>query len=385
MKMHSPRRSGIVKAFLMMAGNAAIISSSGCDSRYSPFKKEGLTLSDPTITDDDIPRLVKPDNINGLSANYLAIGDKAMEHLVKCTYLQGLHLHSTDVTDEGLRHINNLRQLELLRLTNTAITDVGLSYLADCTKLNYLDVAGTLVTKKGVDDLKMKIPGITIKWSTAQSNDVRLLAAKLNRMGILAYPYFTAEGSADRPNPFYCVDLADNRKPKDSAEANALLIQLADTENINVAVFSWGGKPPLEILSGVKSVNSVKLQGDENDDYLLDLQKVGAIKQIEFDLALKISSKGLSYLQDVDGLTEIKITSHSGIKNDDLETLVCLPHLESLILSAPEYSEQYTEATLAHVGRIPQLRKLVLINCENISDDAIKQFMTDHPQVKVIR
>jgi hypothetical protein len=26
-----------------------------------------------------------------------------------------------------------------------------------------------------------------------------------------------------------------------------------------------------------------------------------------------------------------------------------------------------------------------LVNCENISDDAIKQFTTDPPQVKVIR
>jgi hypothetical protein len=79
-------------------------------------------------------------------------------------------LCGTAITDDGLANVAPLTDLKWLHLADTRVTDGGLKYLTGLTNLKQLFLpATTAVTPAGVDELKTRLPGVTITVEAAQA------------------------------------------------------------------------------------------------------------------------------------------------------------------------------------------------------------------------
>ncbi len=132
---------------------------------YTPLKSLGLR----GVTDSDIHRLSRLDNLTSLSLQDSPISDEAcqvigqldkltylgithhssdppeitavgLEHLVGLKELSGLYLQSPELSDAGLKHIAQLQALEILALFDAKIHGDGLNELAQLPKLRSLQI-----------------------------------------------------------------------------------------------------------------------------------------------------------------------------------------------------------------------------------------------------
>ncbi len=98
-----------------------------------------LNLSNQSVSDDDVKKLV---------------------HFKNLTQLK---LDKTAVTDAGLVYLKNLPNLEILNLYGTKVTDNGLVALAQCPNLKIVYLWQTQSTTVGIEKLKKALPNLQVE------------------------------------------------------------------------------------------------------------------------------------------------------------------------------------------------------------------------------
>jgi hypothetical protein len=111
------------------------------------------------------------------------IDDDQIRPFRRCAQLQEIALDSANITDAGLKAIAEIPTLEFLYLDRCRITDAGLKHLHACRRLTNVALVDTHVTEEGVRQLREKLPGIELSWSTVPSEAVRTALAQLERSG----------------------------------------------------------------------------------------------------------------------------------------------------------------------------------------------------------
>ncbi len=115
-----------------------------------------------------------------------SFSDEEMQHLDQLPTLRELHLAGTHITNAGMAHVASLPQLEELYLAKTLVGDAGLAHVAGLSRLRAINVYGTQITTAGlkhlmglaelqvlmitdvklnpaaVEDLKSKLPRLTV-------------------------------------------------------------------------------------------------------------------------------------------------------------------------------------------------------------------------------
>jgi hypothetical protein len=123
-----------------------------------------LVLNNCPVTDDGLAALEGKPHLRGLDLRRTKVTDEGIKHL-RGARLEELDLSSTKVDDDGLAALSQLEfpylgTLTIEHLPN--VTDKGIQQLAGFQSLEFLTVTGTKVTRKGAEQLRNKIPGLTV-------------------------------------------------------------------------------------------------------------------------------------------------------------------------------------------------------------------------------
>jgi antitoxin (DNA-binding transcriptional repressor) of toxin-antitoxin stability system len=166
-----------------LAFNGTSVSLGGVVRLFVHDQRRPLVeaLSAMGLTSFDDQGSVVAINVAGMS-----FGDEELQHLGPLTTLRELHLAATRVTDQGMAHVGDLANLERLYLAKCEVSDAGLAHVARLIRLRAINLYGTKLTSAGlehlsgleqlrllsvtdvklnpaaVDQLKSKLPGLTV-------------------------------------------------------------------------------------------------------------------------------------------------------------------------------------------------------------------------------
>lgn len=107
-----------------------------------------LQVESPLVTAKGFASLQKL-NLNSLFARCEGFNDESIDYLLGHKYLFALNLSETSISDAGVRKLVKLKSLHSIHLSRTAITDEAINELVRLTGLSGLSLDGTRVTDEG--------------------------------------------------------------------------------------------------------------------------------------------------------------------------------------------------------------------------------------------
>lgn len=138
-------------------------------------------LNNPKFSDNDALLIsISPEQTLWLKLSNTQITDKSCLEIAKLTNLTRLHLENTKITDAALSSLGKLQNLEYLNLTNTSISDNGILALANLKNLKKIYLWKTKVTLLGVENLKKKIPNLSVEIGLSEQQMAELSKQKVN-------------------------------------------------------------------------------------------------------------------------------------------------------------------------------------------------------------
>jgi serine/threonine protein kinase len=114
----------------------------------------------------DDSALEKIDNLTLEKLNISSTGIKDLHALRNMPTLRALDCSNTHINLAGTEVIGHLTNLETLKLENTSLKDDALKNLYGLSKLKSLDLASTLFSEGAVAELRRKLPGATVVFSS---------------------------------------------------------------------------------------------------------------------------------------------------------------------------------------------------------------------------
>jgi uncharacterized membrane protein len=140
-----------------------------------------------TITDEQINSLLGiKDQLIWLNLSNSSITDKQMERVAKLNNLRVLYLNYTKITDSGLSQLSALSELRMLNLVATQVTDSSVPAFLKFEKLSNLFLYQTSITQEGIEQftgqrkevevdtgnyILKKLPGDTVVYKKVSKNN----------------------------------------------------------------------------------------------------------------------------------------------------------------------------------------------------------------------
>ncbi len=124
-----------------------------------------LNVNGSPIDDEGLSALEGFTSLGRLQLGGTQITDSGIAHLATLSNLTMLDLHHTRVGDAGVLALFDLPRLMTLNLYETRVTDAGLADVAERINrgaLQSLVVAGRGVTRDGVEELRKKLPRVSV-------------------------------------------------------------------------------------------------------------------------------------------------------------------------------------------------------------------------------
>lgn len=138
-------------------------------------------LNNPKFSDNDSPLIsISPEQTLWLKLSNTQITDKSCSEISKLTNLTRLHLENTKITDAALSSLGGLQNLEYLNLTNTSISDNGILALTNLKNLKKIYLWKSKVTMVGVENLKKKMPKLSVEIGLSEQQMEELSKQKVN-------------------------------------------------------------------------------------------------------------------------------------------------------------------------------------------------------------
>ena len=122
-----------------------------------------LWIGGAPITDRGLVHIGEIKTLDWLGLDDCQITDAGLAHLKGLENLGQLQLAKTLISDHGLAHLSGLKKLRAISLNENSITDAGLTHLYPLEALTFLDLSHTEVTPAAVEELKRRLPKVTVR------------------------------------------------------------------------------------------------------------------------------------------------------------------------------------------------------------------------------
>jgi internalin A len=266
------------------------------DSIGNLSQLEEIDLAGSQITDDGLKSIKRLSNLRILHLADTKITNDGLRWLEGLSHLKELHLSATKISDEGLKYLAKMPRLEELLIGNTAITGRGLRYLKGLNQLKKLDITYTKVTAEELDTLQ-NIPNLeALKIGSQSSFSLELE----NSNWCATVSRYSSENDAKS-----CTEINESSLIHLTGLKN---LQILELDGVDITDNGW------VYLNKLKHLRQLTIHQDEdrfskvNDAALRQIAKISTLKKL--DLAnTKVTNEGLSYLEGLTGLEELKIYS----------------------------------------------------------------------------
>lgn len=287
-----------------------------------------LFIRECEISDAGLIQLQALPLLQWLSLTETKVSDDGLAHLKKFPALQILSLDFNDnITDAGLMHIKDLPKILILYLNYSQLTDVGLSYFEGLSQLQQIDLTGTYVTNAGVQKLRQKLPNCEVVFKTDSEVAVSLykrLGAEFERN--LQHP--------DKPitkiNFLNGSDLDDEDLEHIKEFPHLIWLYLVDTKVTDAGLKHLNEVPKLGALAIINST-AVTDAGLANLTGLSQLQMLALVNT-------SVSDTGLEHLKNHKNISILMLPGNKGISDVGLAHLQGLTQLKQLNLTGTQVS-----------------------------------------------
>ena len=137
------------------------VSDAGLKSIGQLTELTSINLNHTQITDAGFLELGRLKKLTSVEANCSGLTDHCLTAVLEWPAIEQLDLWDTQVTDAGLPIVAKSKTLKYLAVGRTPVTDAGLPHLYQ-TSLLGLNLSDTATTLPAIDELKKKVPEITV-------------------------------------------------------------------------------------------------------------------------------------------------------------------------------------------------------------------------------
>jgi hypothetical protein len=131
-------------------------------TRDAQGKVVAINVAGTTFGDTEMSYLGPLDTLRQLHLAATRITDVGMARVVELANLERLYLAKCSVSDEGLAHVAKLKRLQSINLYGTKLTNAGLEHLSHLEDLRFLGITDIKLSPSAVDQLKQKLPRLTV-------------------------------------------------------------------------------------------------------------------------------------------------------------------------------------------------------------------------------
>jgi Leucine-rich repeat (LRR) protein len=342
---------------------------------------EYLNFGGPMVNDEKLSIIGKLTSLTQLSigGSEVGVGLTNLKNLKSLRYLNLNALRSYNL-DRDLEHIAGLTNLEELDLEDAPVNDAGLIHLQNLSKLKRLNLLkrspSGKITGAGMVHLKnlKSLEELTIPRGASDAGLEQLAALdslkKINLWG---------------------DDITDKSMP--------VLAQMKSLETLEISSRNITDAG-IEKLAQCPRLKSLSLQNTPiTEAALSNLSKIKTLTNLSF-WDTNINGRGLSFLKELPKLTDLSFMSENftedstlhlgqvktlkvlrlqyiGFDFDDktianLSNLVSLKNLSFVVQSPHRFL--FTDAGMAHFGKLKSLEHLYISDCSNITDEGLKHF-----------
>lgn len=335
----------------------------------------------------------------------LMVNDEKLSIIGKLTWITQLSIGGSEVSAglANLKNFKSLRYLSLAALRNLNL-DRDLSYITALTDLEELDLQDSPVNDAGLSHLsnlqklrrlnllkRSPIGKITGAGMVHLKNLKSLEELTLPRGASYAGIEHLAALDALKKINLWGDDVTDKSMP--------VLAQMKSLENLEISSrnVTDGG---IEKLAQCPHLKSLSLQNMPiTEAALSNLSKIKTLTSLSF-WNTNINGKGFSFLKELPQLTDLRFTSENFAEDSTLhigqiktlkvlrlqyidfdfddKTIANLSNLVSLttlnfVVQSP-HRFLFTDAGMAHFGKLKSLEHLYISDCSNITDEGLKHF-----------
>lgn len=312
------------------------------------------------------------DDLYELSLSYTPADDRCMPHVGRLTGLSVLGLRETDVTDAGLQHLRGMKSLERLALPKR-LTDAGMVHIGRLHSLKGLYFASNRVTDAGLAHLAglTALEELSLGGRT-QDAEGKPLPSLMTGAGLAQL--------AKLPRLWYLNLWGDYT---DADLVHFKRIPSLRTLSLSHLPITDAG---LRHLSGLAGLETLDLYGTQvTDAGLVHLKSMRSLRRLYLRKKaeqadpknLFFTDKGMEDLKEIQTLEYVAIPA-DGISDRGLATLAQLGHLKRLELPMPHwndpknYRSPYTEEGLKKLAEVQSLEQLEL-GGPGVTDAALAQ------------
>lgn len=318
------------------------------ESKFRVFKESDPRIENTIydITDDDFKEL-EGKNIIKMQLVECTLSGKAFRYL-KNSNLRSLKLKSVTIPDDGIKEMTIFKDLVSLEIDSQTVSDKAIQYINQFKKLKLLNLTCPQLTDKGITMLDLP---------------------ELERLTLLT------------PN---ITDISIESLKKSKKLDDLALLSLAVSKNIGITLSELPNLRNLT-LSGLRDISSESLQAMAkmklitlmlrdcllNDEHFDTISEMKTLRRLDFKNT-QVSASNLAKLSKLSGLCHMSLSGNKIITDSMMEELIKL-------------KLQIVDFRLSGIKR-PQLRQLIkmktlkmiyLGDCENLSSEAVQDFVRD--------
>jgi len=302
-----------------------------------------IDLTSTWVTDDDLAKIAKLEQVRKLTFSYTKITDLGLEHLRPLRHVTYLNCYYCEyITDGGIAFLKRWEDLEYLNVRGSEVTSRVFEHLARMKKLKMLDVGFSRVNDDGFDAL-------------ASLEKLEELHIGGDKMTGLALPLLRLLPSLKR------LDVNGSQRT-DSGRWGLVLT--------DVNVESLSALAQLEVLNmGGALVTDVGMKALEP---LLNLQILDLSR-------MDLTPKGLEPLTKLPKLRRLNLWHSTRIDDGAAQYLLQMKTLETLDLSETSVSD----ALLNQLEGMKQLKAVFLAGAR-VTPERVERFRKARPDCRVM-
>ena len=160
----SIRLADVVRLFVEVQGRllTEALVAMGLATRDAASNIVSINVAGTEFGDAELQHLGPVSTLRELHLAATRVTDAGMPHIGKLANLERLFLAKCDVSDAGLAHISTLTRLRTINLYGTKLTSAGLEHLSRLEALRQLSITDVKLSPVAVDQLKQKLPRLTV-------------------------------------------------------------------------------------------------------------------------------------------------------------------------------------------------------------------------------
>jgi serine/threonine protein kinase/Leucine-rich repeat (LRR) protein len=385
-KVLSPREDAVRQYKTYPFTNMANMNSAGLNDRHMFL----LSRNRSAIT-------VNVENNPGITS-------KGIAFFANHPTLENFHLDGTSIGDDGLVALGTLPKIKYLTLGNTHITPKGFKYLAKFSSLETLWLEDLDLTNADLAKLPVfpKLGAIKFDYNTALTDAAMPYIVKafphinhltVRNTGITdgAIPELLKLKNLSKLSVYGSGFTRDGAKKLLQRAGRHIEFDWKDTA-------SKGSRPWLRSHAKELTLGEFNSHGAMTDDALKLVAADPAIRAIDVQGSVDVTSRGLMPFRDNEAMQRVNVTGTS-VDNECLPVLATMPQLDTLEVSYTKVTSagfnnfaamknlrtlylgrlNLTNADLQKLPDLPKLRWLVLDRNKLIDDEGIKLVVAKCP------